>query len=171
MPRRQRSPFDKSLAQFKDRRLLSCISNILNSHWWNPIINFPFSSFLKWMSEFRRSIHCLLPKSSDFRILSPIIFWILNIQSSLPNFIITTLPFKSFHKILNIRSVFSHTHTHNHADHNTHLILVFGLQTKWQTLPETQPTITRSRIEPGDAVQPTNIGIASWARSYGHHKP
>jgi len=93
------------------------------------------------MSEFRRSIHCLLPKCSDFRILSPIIFRILNIQSPLPNFIITTLPFKSFHHILNTRSVFSQTQ--NHTNHNTHFILVFGLLTKWQILPKTQPTITR----------------------------
>jgi hypothetical protein len=49
--------------------------------------------------------------------LSPIIFRILNIRSPLPNFIITTLPFKSFHHILNTKSVFSHKQNHANSQH------------------------------------------------------
>jgi len=118
MPRRQRSPLNKLFTQFMDSSLLPSISYILNGHSGrNPVINFPFPSFLKRMSESGRSTHGLLSQGPNSRPPS-LVFRVLHIRPPLSTLLITTLSFKPFtfrqqpltQDIIS-NSIYSHTHS------------------------------------------------------------
>lgn len=127
MPRRQRSPFNKFLAQFMNSSLLPSISYILNGHRGNPVINFPFPSFLKRMSESGGSTHGLLFQGPNSRPPS-LIFRVLNIRPPLSTLLMTTLSFKPFNTTFHQQPVKQKHHqqfnplTHTHTPINHHNI-------------------------------------------------